>query len=249
MNITNKKILALTLSILSTQAYALGSRPPKVDTPAHRKPKAGAKVLYVRDGFTINSARDIPKFGKVSGNNPVIWDLQGGIIDASKQRGDGGQSENQEPVFRAQISLVVKNGFVRNTKDGMRFFKPNSGVDRLTFTNIGEDAVSTVKGAFGFEVRNSEFINKRSGDKSIQTTEASGARIVGNLIFSGITCIRVGAKGVTTPSDRVEIENNRFVGCETAVNAGAITVIQSGNKYEKVDERNVNSDGAIVRNE
>ena len=221
----------LTLFALCTIGVSLNSEA----APSYRKPKSNAKVYYCKNKFTIKSEKDIPdNIGKVSGSNPLVWDLQGAILDGSKQSGDGGQGEKQEPLFRSYVSLVVKNGFVRNNKNAMMFYKKNSGINKITFTNIGEDAVGTSKGAYNFSVKNSEFINKGSGDKSIQLNEAKGAEIKGNLVYSGRTCVRIGDNHTTVVSDIVEISNNRFVSCDTALHASKITVYEDSNKFEGV---------------
>jgi hypothetical protein len=221
---------------------------PQLPTPSHRKPAEGAKRYYARDGWDIRSEKDVPDVGSVSKRDGVIvWDLKGAILDGSKQKGDGSQNENQEPLFRARIPLVVRNGFVQRNKNAASFYAKDSGVERVTFTDIGEDAVATSKGAYGFRVRDCEFLNDQGGDKSIQLNEARDARVEGNLVFSGRTCMRVGDSGTTAVSETATVKGNRFVGCDTGVHASKITVDESGNTFENVRLPTKAVEGAVFK--
>jgi hypothetical protein len=251
MTSSNSK-LKLTIGLFLPLMMSFGSH----SVPAHRMPKSNAKTLYLQNGTTLRKCDDVRDLAKklpgskVSEKNSVcIWDLGGGILNGSKQKGNGGQGENQEPLFRASTSLIVQNGFVLNNKNGAGFSKPNSGVRNMTWLNVGEDAVYTSRGAKNFLIENCEFINKRGGDKSIQANEAEGLKMFNNLVFSGITCARVGSKAAgNSPSDIAEAGGNRFVGCDTAYNISSITLkIVKKDSYEKVRKKEVLDSGAKIR--
>lgn len=225
--------------------FACENNPPRMDTPDHRRPVSNAKVYKPTGSWNIRSESDI-KIGKATRKNGIIiWDLQGGILDGSKQKGQCNQAENQEPIFRARISLLVRNGFIRNGKNAATFYAKNSGVDKVTWLNVCEDAVATSKGAYGFSITNSEFINHVKGDKTIQLNEAKNAIIRNNRIFSGRTCMRLGDSNISSTNDVARVENNEFIGCDTGLNAEKVTVIMKGNVFERVRLEWKASNGAI----
>lgn len=203
----------------------------------YRKPASNAAVYYVKNNFTLKTESDLKKAvsslkgSKYSYNSKTkvyTWDLRGGILDGKNQRGNGGQDENQEPLFRAQMSLILKNGFIRNNKNAALFFKPRSGVDRITWLNVGEDAVATMRGATDFTAKNCEAINSSKGDKSFQFNEGDGLVVENNLIVGGITGMRIGTSGINTPSDMAYVNGNRFYNVDTAHNVESITVKELG---------------------
>lgn len=224
--------------------------------PAHRIPESKANTLYLKNGTIFNNCSDVAKLAEnlpgsnVSQNKTVCtWDLGGGILNGSKQKGDGGQSENQEPLFRARTSLILQNGFVLNNKNAAVFYSPNSGVKNVTWLNVGEDAVATAKGAYNFLIENCEFINKRGGDKSIQANDSKDLKMFNNLVYGGITCARVGSKSFgNKPSDIAQAGGNRFVGCDTAYNISSITLkIVQKDKYQHVNKTEVLGSGAKIK--
>ncbi|MEO6459477.1 MAG: hypothetical protein ABIO95_03410 [Bdellovibrionota bacterium] len=243
------------LFLVSSFALANGSRPPRVDMPAHRSPDATAAVFYPDDKFTIKTVADLEKAvvklpGSLMTQNSSgiwVWDLGGGILDGTNQSGDEGQSETQEQIARIKMPLIIRNGFIRHNKNALQFYAVDSGVEKITWLTVGEDAVATHDGAERFSVVDCEFLNNRDGDKSIQLNEAKDAIIRNNLIYSGITCIRVGDDHTTEISDNVEITHNRFVGCDTDVNASKITVLMRDNTLEGVRKERIISNGAIYR--
>lgn len=237
------------LSILLTLGACSSGNIPNVEIPSHNKPSNGAKRYKAKNNWNIRGKDDIPSgVGSVSDSGGVlIWNLQGTILDGSNQSGDGSQNEDQEPLFRARVPLIVKNGFVQKNKNAMIFYAKDSGIERITFTDIGEDAVATSKGAYNFKVINCEFINDRNGDKSVQLNEAKDALVSGNLIFSGRTCIRIGDSGISSSNDVAAVKGNRFVGCETGINASKITVSESGNRFESVPTPTKTANGAVIK--
>ena len=220
--------------------------------PTYRSPRAHAAQLFLRDGTNLRSRKDVEKLArklpgsKVRGDDPVVWDLGGGVLRGDKQKGDGGQDEKQEALFRARMPLVVRNGFVRRNKNAALFMAPRSGMDRITFTEIGEDAVATAQGAHGFTLKGCEFINDREGDKSAQLNEARGAVVAGNFFHSGRTALRVGDKQTTQTQDLAIVRNNHFHACDTAIHASRITVRQWDNRFDKVRKHLKTANGARV---
>lgn len=235
---------------------ATTDRLPDVAKPDHRTPKSNAEQLFLRDNTTINTEsklRDLAR--KLKGStvkkesNRWVWDLNGGVLRGDKQSGDGGQSEDQEPLMRVKIPLLIKDGFVKNNKDAITFYGPDSGIDRITFLDVGEDAVATSRGAYRVTVKDSEFINNRKGDKSIQLNEAKDALIDGNLIYSGRTGARIGDSDTTSVKELAKARNNHFIGVDTAYHASKITVDvnEGSDKYEKVRQKFKTSNGAKIK--
>lgn len=250
MNTIGKFLLTILLSVgiaalllLGSRVFAEGSKSPSAGTPpSYRKPASSASVYKVPNKFVLKTCSDVFNAAKklkgstasCSGSSGV-WDLKGGILDGVNQKGDGSQNENQEKLASVRMKLTIRNGFVRNNKDALTFYESNSGVERLTFTNLGEDGVATSGNPTGFFVKDCEFINDASGDKSIQASSGKGARIVGNLIFAGTTGIRIGDSNITKVSDMAEVGNNRFVDLDTAYHPSKITVKElTKSKFENV---------------
>jgi hypothetical protein len=251
-----KKYVYLILTLLTAGCSTM---PPKYDVPSYRKPKSNASKLFLEDGTKISKESDLAKLrNRLDGSKYFwskekkawVWDLNGGILSGKKQSGDGGQSEDQEPLFRAQIPLILQNGFVTDNKDAALFYGENSGVVKMTFTNIGEDAVATTKGADYFTVSNSEFINTRKGaDKSIQLNEANRAIVENNLVVGGITGARIHESSWNSSSEIAFASNNKFVGVNTAWNvAKGILEIKKPNSYDKVKLPFKTSNGGKIKN-
>lgn len=221
----------------------------------HRKPLERAKVFKPRGEWNIRSEKDLELVIKTLGaklklsKDVLILDLQGGILDGSNQKGDGGQSERQTPLLRARIPLVIQNGFVINNKNALTFYGKNSGVKKLTWLNVGEDAVATADGAINFFVNNCEFLNK-GGDKSIQLNEANGAKVFDNLIYGGITGVRLGKIAFSQTSDLVRCGGNTFIDVDTAWNCAKVRVlVKAENIYENVKTPWKMHDGARKKDE
>ncbi len=228
--------------------------PPSNTSYTYRKPASNAAVFFVKNNFTLKRESDLKSAVKSlkgstysynKSKKVYTWDLKGGILDGKNQKGDGGQSENQEPLIRVQMPLIIKNGFIRNNKDALSFFVPDSGAERLTWLNVGEDAVATHRGAYDFSIRDCEAINSKKGDKSFQFNEALGLVAENNLIVGGITGMRIGDSKTTQVSEMAYVSNNRFVNVDTAHNISKITVKDlGGNIYSNVNKLWVLSNGA-----
>jgi hypothetical protein len=204
-----------------------------------KSPSSNAKIFKPVGEWNIRSLKDLESVTKALGakvytkNGIIFLDLQGGILDGTKQKGDGGQSENQTPLLRARIPLVVQNGFIRNNKNALTFYAPDSGVKNLNWINIGEDAVATSEGAFNFFVEKCEFSGAK--DKSIQLNEAKGAKVYNNKIYGGTTGVRLGEISFTERDNIVYCGGNEFFNVDTAWHVAKLTVIETeSNKYSSV---------------
>ena len=222
--------------------------------PTYHVPRAEAPRLFLRNGTDLRSRQDVVRLArqlpgsKVSGDDPVVWDLRGGVLRGDLQRGDGGQDEHQEPLLRARLPLVVKNGFVMRNKNAMTFHAPRSGVERVTFTEIGEDAVATQQGAHGFTLKGCEFVNGQRGDKAAQLNEARDAVVAGNFFHGGRTALRIGDDKTTRPQDRAVVRDNHFHACDTAIHASRIRVQEWNNRFDKVKTPTKTAHEAVVAN-
>lgn len=231
------------------------TRPPIPPTPSHRTPKSSAKVYKPTKEWVIKEVSDLDvlknKIGATiykQGPSYVV-NMNGGVIDGSKQPGAGNQDENQAPLLRAKIPLIIKNGFIINNKDAATFYEPNSGVENLTWLTVGEDGVSTAEGAKNFRVINCEFINNRKGDKSIQLNEADGARIERNMIYAGITGVRIGKIAYSETANKAICSNNTFIGVDTAFNIAKVQLtVERPNTYKNVRIPFKITNGSSVKN-
>lgn len=249
-----KSILTLAAAcVFLVSCGSSGSLPSK---PNYRQPTtANKKKVYKPQGeWEIRSANDLTPLVKLGASvseksGVLIVDLKGITIDGSKQKGDGGQNERQTPLFRARTPLVMKNGFITNNKNAATYYAPNSGVDRITWTNIGEDAVATADGAKNFSVTNCEFLNDKDGDKSIQLNEADGAVVRNNMVYGGITGARIGKYDYSSKNDSASAGGNKFIGMDTAWNVGEVELVITGkNEYTNVNKPFVATKGAKIKN-
>lgn len=235
-------IKTIMMILLPIALISCSINPPSMEVPEHRKPASSASVVYLRDNTTINNESNLAqlrdrlkgsRYFYSTSDNRFVWDLNGGILDGRHQMGDGGQSEDQEPLFRCNIPLLVRNGFIRNNKDAMMFNVPNCGVQNLTWLTVGEDAISTHRNARNFTVRNCEFINHRKGDKSIQLNNGEGAHLENNMVFSGRTAVRL-FSSINSLNSKATSKNNMFIGNDTAWNIEYGTLTSENDKYKKV---------------
>ena len=250
-----KGLALLVASILGVSCVSTSTPTTPPSTLTYRKPEAAAKVYKPPGEWPIRSEEDLEIFKTKLGASVVkkngVWivDLKGGILDGSKQKGDGGQSEDQTPLLRAYIPLQLRKGFVRNNKNAIVFYKSNSGVDRVTWLTVGEDAVATADNAKNFTVQNCEFINSAKGDKSIQLNEADGAKILNNLVYGGLTGARIGKIDFTDKTDAATCAANKFVNVETAFNVAEMTLeVTEKNTYTGVRSPFKAHDGARIIN-
>lgn len=215
-----------------------------------KKPSSNAKIYKPIGEWNIRNEKDLIKLknlGAVTSfiKDVLVVDLKGIVLDGSKQKGDGGQSENQTPLLRARIPLILKNGFVINNKNALIFYAPNSGVQNIVWRDIGEDAVSTYNGAYDFSIKDCQFSGAQ--DKSIQLNEAKGAKLYNNIIVGGITGVRLGKIDYTERSNRAFCGKNKFYNVDTAWHIAKLTMEETEkNTYISVKQKYKLVDGAMV---
>ena len=242
----------LLASLFLISCAGIQKLPP---VPSHRIPDSLARIHRPVGEWEIRGIRDLDSLIRNTGatvattNGILVVDLKGAIIDGKKQDGDGGQGERQTPLFRARVPFILKNGFIKNNKNAATFYASNSGVKSMTWLNVGEDAVATADNAKNFVVQNCEFLNDKSGDKSIQLNEADGAEVHNNLVYGGITGVRIGKYDYVTKTDKANGGGNEFVGVDTAWNLGEMILdIQKQNGYKYVDLPFKTTNGGKVLN-
>jgi hypothetical protein len=242
----------LLASLFLISCAGIQKLPP---VPSHRIPDSLARIHRPVGEWEIRGKGDLDSLIRNTGasvattNGILVVDLKGAIIDGKKQDGDGGQGERQTPLFRARVPFILKNGFIKNNKNAATFYASNSGVKSMTWLNVGEDAVATADNAKNFVVQNCEFLNDKSGDKSIQLNEADGAEVHNNLVYGGITGVRVGKYDYVTKTDKANGGGNEFVGVDTAWNLGEMILdIQKQNGYKYVDLPFKTTNGGKVLN-
>lgn len=245
----------LSLAVLPVILVScIGTSQPLPPKPQFREPVAAqkSKIYRPKGEWTIRSeddVRQLEKLGaKISKKGGTLYvNLNGITLDGKNQRGDGGQGERQTPLFRAYTPLVIENGFIRNNKNAATFYKPNSAMKKVTYDDIGEDAVATADGAKNFLLQDCEFSG--AADKSIQLNEASGAKVIGNTVHGGITGARLGKYDYSSKNDKAECSRNTFIGVDTAWNVGEIQLtVTSKNKYQGVKTPFKATKGAKIKN-
>jgi len=108
--------------------------------------------------------------GASCGQGSIVWvsetirvtsgTFDGGcrVYTATSALGDGGQSENQKPIFRVENGATLKNVVIgHNGADGIHVYN-GATLDNITWNDVGEDAL-TVKSAGDVTIRNIEGYN------------------------------------------------------------------------------------------
>ncbi|HDU5650186.1 TPA: pectate lyase [Klebsiella aerogenes] len=98
------------------------------------------------------------------------FDGKGQTFTAGPNLGDGGQSENQKPLFKLEDGASLKNVTIGNNgADGIHLYG-DAKIDNLHVTNVGEDAITVKPNSEGkkshVEITNSSFAN--AADKILQ---------------------------------------------------------------------------------
>lgn len=243
-------LVFLAVSLVFTGCVSTG-RPSLPEKPSFRVPTKRV-VVKPKTDWTIRGQEDlkilidkgatVKRVGKV-----LVVDLKGLTIDGSNQKGSGNQDENQSPLARVRTPVMFKNGFIHNNKNALTFYAPDCGVDNITWTKIGEDAIATADGAKNATINNCEFINDGDGDKSIQLNEADGAVVTNNLVYGGITGARIGKYAYSQRNDLAKAGGNTFIGQDTAWNVGEVRLmITKKNTYRSVGNKFVGTNGARI---
>lgn len=225
-------LCAFLVSCASSPGPSAGVKPPKLDPP---------QTISLTGEPVWNTMEDVKKAvgsrGRISGKT---LDLQGNAISGSKIKKPGSsQNENAIPLRIKIDGFTLKNGIVLKIPGGVVVKADNVTFEKLTFTDIGEDAVSTATDAApGIRILNCKFYNSSKGDKSIQANDARNAVIDGNFITGGQTAVRLQESSSKSRNVKATVTGNTFEKVPTAVNVnGYTTVTASGNTYKEVAEK------------
>jgi len=121
--------------------------------------------------------------------------------------GDGGQGEDQDPVFRVENGATLKNVIIGTPGvDGIHLYN-GATLDNITWRDVGEDAL-TIKSSGTYYVRNIEGYD--ASDKFFQINAASTLEVSNCIIRRAGKALR--QNGGTTfrinvTFDRCEIED------------------------------------------
>jgi hypothetical protein len=223
MNITNKKILALTLSMFCAQAYAFGSRKPEQQTPKPPESateekivtrtivitKAGTydfrKILHIwrGDSWSCNGQRENgPQILRIEADNVVVKNFH--FIGDGKTKGSHGLGD---PVHiatcgKGQGNLCPRQGPRNVVIDGL---KGHACEDLITIGTPGARDI-TIKNSY---LRAAP--SKSAWDKTIQINFGRDIKIINNTFVGGERCIRF------KPNTTGEVRNNKFQNCNTGL--------------------------------
>lgn len=229
-----KALLFLPFAFLISCATS-GGGPIKVD-----EPKVNPKeTTYLTKEVAWRSMADVKKTlgsrAKYSGNTV---DLQGNAISGKKIKRGGSQDEDSIPLRVYYDGFTLKNGIIRDIPGGIVVRAKDTTYDKLTFIEIGEDALSNnTDAAPGVTVNNCKFYND-GGDKSLQLNDARDAVITNSFFTGGQTAIRLQESSGKARGVKATLTKNEFKNVPTAVNvSGHTTVTASGNTYENVQEK------------
>ena len=137
----------------STETPASG--PSKSSPPSVASPRTDGNFVFTKlaeGGVGGSSGVDFPKASSNPNvvNEPIVvkkgevFDGKGQTFTAGNKLGDGGQSENQRPLFILEDGASLKNVVIGdNGADGVHVHG-DAKVDNVHWTNVGEDAL-TVK--------------------------------------------------------------------------------------------------------
>ncbi|SHO55710.1 Pectate lyase A precursor [Vibrio quintilis] len=116
-------------------------------------------------------------------NEPIVvkagetFDGKGKTFTASSKLGDGGQSEDQKPLFILEDGASLKNVVLGdNEADGIHV-RGDAKLDNVHWTNVGEDAL-TMKKSGTIEISNS---SAKGADDKIFQLNAPGKLILDNV--------------------------------------------------------------------
>lgn len=117
---------------------------------------AGANQTVLHDTITVKAGQ--------------VFDGKGQTFTAGSELGDGGQSENQKPLFILEDGASLKNVTMGDDgADGIHLYG-DAKIDNLHVTNVGEDAITVKPNSAGkkshVEITNSSF--EHASDKILQ---------------------------------------------------------------------------------
>lgn len=107
------------------------------------------------------------------------FDGKGQTFTAGSALGDGGQSENQKPIFQLEDGASLKNVVIgENGADGVHVYG-DAKIDNVHWSNVGEDAL-TIKPSETGKTHNVEITNssaKHAHDKIFQMNDNANIKI------------------------------------------------------------------------
>jgi hypothetical protein len=185
--------LLLVSLILFALASASQARPAKP-----LPPRASGKVIEIRKTIRLASA------GKT-------YDYQGATL-VWKGKGDCSQKEGMPPMFEITGErITLKNATIVSAPDGIHVNAKGVTVDRISFPNVCEDAVTMKRRARDTVIKNCYF--RKAADKAIQGTYGQNHVVTGNVFVEVSQALRV-KKGV-----RVKFYDNLLYEVSRAVHA------------------------------
>ena len=153
--VIDQPIKPISLSqVPSTEAPAAG--PSKSTPPSLASTRTEGNFVFTKLAEGAIGGSSGIEFPEASSNPTVVdetivvkkgqvFDGEGKTYTASSKLGDGGQSENQRPLFILEEGATLKNVVIGdNGADGVHVHGDETAVDNVHWTNVGEDAL-TVK--------------------------------------------------------------------------------------------------------
>lgn len=120
---------------------------------------------------------------------------------AGPELGDGGQSEDQDPVFRVENGATLRNVVIgRNGADGIHVYNGGT-IDNVHWLDVGEDAL-TIKSSGTVNLRNIEGYD--ADDKFFQINAASTLNVTNCIIHRAGKVLR--QNGGTTFAINVSLD-------------------------------------------
>jgi hypothetical protein len=196
----------------------------------------------------VMEAVDVPHGrAEVQGNT---LDLGGSRLSGWKMKRPANSQDENADALRVRIDgFTLKNGVVDGIPGGIIVSANNNTFENLTFTNIGEDALSTIKDVSrGTVVRKCRFYNTSRGDKSLQLNDGRDTLTDSNYFTGGVTAMRLVESTSRYRGQKASVCNNVFEKVRTALNVDGSTIVRlSGNVFKFVYERyKVGADARLV---
>ena len=180
----------------------------------------------------------------------IVWTPPAGghILSGKKQRGDGGQSEGQEPLFAVEVPLWLKGSpssqwHIVDNKDGIRFRAPGWRLSHCHFRDIGEDAVTSMAGSG--RIDDCTFQGSAKNDKCLQLNVAADVIITRCKFFHFITGIQCGLSKYAQTGDITEIYDCEFDDVQAPIKAIKGIVYEAGNTFNDYKANVVDNGGRI----
>ncbi|MDH2435661.1 pectate lyase [Pokkaliibacter sp. MBI-7] len=225
--------------------YSQGDTSKSDSSPASSPTTSNGESTVTNNSSTSSStgASNVATamFPKAS-SNPIVLDEpivvkagetfngDGQTYTASSKLGDGGQSENQKPLFILEDGAKLENVIIGNNgADGIHT-KGDAKLDKVHWTNVGEDAL-TMKGSGTVEISNSSA--KGAADKIFQLN-APGTLKLDNVQaddFGKLVRTNGGQQG----------DWDIYLNNVTATN-GKVNLLQSDSNAVKVHANNVKTE-------